>query len=282
MHVLLHIAKHALLDSLKVLPFLFLAFLVMEFCEHHGSGKLTKTLTNAKGFGSVFGALLGLIPQCGFSVTAANLYAGGLISAGTLIAVFLSTSDEAFLILLSRPQGYKTVLILMAYKLIIAIASGLTADALTKKHRHHKDVHDLCKSCGCSESSGVLLPALKHTLKIFIFILICNLFLDGAVELIGEEAFSKLMLSGSFFQPVMASLIGLIPNCASSVILTELFVSGTLSFGALLSGLCANSGVAMIVLFKQNRPTKDNFKILCATYGVSVIAGIFLQILVGI
>ncbi len=278
MHELLHIAEHALLDSLKVLPFLFLAFLLMEFCEHRGNNKITNLLFKAKRFGAIPGALLGLIPQCGFSVTAANLYAGGVISVGTLIAVFLSTSDEAFLILLGS-GGYRAVLMLIACKLIIAVTSGLLIDNLMKKRARRKDIHDLCKTCGCSDSAGVLMPALKHTAKVFVFVLICNLLIEGAVELIGNEAFLKIMLSGSFFQPFMASLIGLIPNCASSVMLTELYVSGALSFGALLSGLCVNSGVAIIVLFKQNRPQKDNLKILGLTYCISVSAGIIMQIL---
>lgn len=280
MHEILHIAEHALLDSLKILPFLFLAFLLMEFCEHHGAAKITKLLTNSKGFGPAVGALFGLIPQCGFSVTAANLYSGGLISIGTLIAIFLSTSDEAFLILLGKGDGYKTVLLLMVCKLIIAIGAGLVIDLLMNNHSRHKDVHDLCKNCGCSDSSGVLMPALKHTVKIFTFVLVCNLILEGAVEFIGEDAISRILLSGSVFQPLIAAVIGLIPNCASSVMLTELYISEALSFGALLAGLAANSGVAIIVLFRQNRPIKDNFKILGITYLIAIIAGIILQILV--
>ena len=279
MRVLLHIAEHSFSDSLKVLPFLFIAFLVMEFCEKHSEGRLTKLLEKKNACSTVIGSLLGIIPQCGFSVTAAGLFSGGLISIGTLIAIFLSTSDEAFILLLTNGR-HKAVIALIIAKLIIAISGGILTDFLLKNKHNRKDVHNLCTGCGCERSSGIVIPALKHTVKIFLFVLLCSFVLDGAIELIGEESFNKFMLSGNLLQPVVASLIGLIPNCASSVMLTELYISGTLSFGALLSGLSVNSGVALIVLFKQNRPHKENCLIILLTFIISVTTGIILGLFI--
>lgn len=269
------IALDALLDTLKTLPFLFAAFLLMEFCEHHAQGKINNMLSARNGADVLFGALLGLVPQCGFSAMAANLFAGGLISIGTLVAVFLSTSDEALLILISAGE-WLTITKLIAVKLIVALAAGYIVTLLFKTRRH-KDVHDLCRSCGCSDDSGIFKPALRHTAKIFCILLVFTFVLGLAVELIGQDRFETIMLSGSIFQPFAASLLGLIPNCASSVILTKLYLSGALSFGSLLAGLSVNSGVALIILFKQNRPVKENFLIVALTYGIAVGAGFVTQ-----
>lgn len=279
MHEILHIAEHAFLDSLKVLPFLFLGFLVMEFCERHSTGRLVKLLGSKNGTGALAGSALGLIPQCGFSVTAANLYAGGLIGTGTLVAVLLATSDEAFLILLGAPGGIKTVIMLALCKFILAFLCGFVIDLAFKNRPQNKDVHDLCVGCGCEDSKGIVLPALKHTVKIFLFLLLCNLLLDGTIELIGEENIKRFLLTGNLLQPFIAAIIGLIPNCASSVMLTELYVSGIVSFGALLTGLCVNSGVAIIVLFKQNRPHKENLTVLFLTFIISLVAGLLFTII---
>lgn len=270
----LDIALDAILDSLKTLPFLFAAFLLMEFCEHKAGSKINKLLTEPN-LGVIFGSVLGIVPQCGFSAMAANLFAGGLISIGTLVAVFLSTSDEGLLILLGAGD-YKTVIKLIICKLIVAIAAGYLLNLIFRT-TEHKEVHDLCRSCGCSENSGILKPAIKHTIKIFGFLLIFTFIIGSVVELIGEDNFARVMLSGSIFQPFAAGILGLIPNCASSVILTRLYVSGALSFGSLFAGLSVNSGVALILLFRINRPQKQNFVIIGITYGIAVISGFLLQ-----
>lgn len=270
------ILTETLVDTLKMLPFLFGAYLLLEYVEHRAADRLARALAGAKS-GVLGGALLGCLPQCGFSVAAANLYSGGLISAGTLLAVFLSTSDEALPILLAQPEGAPLVGRLLLVKILIALAAGLAMDTFSRGQR--SGCGDLHRDCGedASEQGGVLRAALRHTAEVFLFLLIVTLALNLVISWLGEQRLGALLLTGSFLQPFVAGLIGLIPNCAASVLLTELLLEGSISFGSAVAGLCTGAGMGLMVLFRQNKSTKDNVRLLLWLYGSGVLAGLLLQ-----
>lgn len=272
------ILEHALLDSLQTLPFLFLAYLLIEFLEHHASGKMEKALAGSGKLGVVIGALLGCVPQCGFSAIAANLYAGRIITLGTLMAVFLSTSDEMIIIMLSEPGHVGEMLLLIGIKVVIAVLAGLVIDFIVKRNNGsgEENIKKLCSGCGCEH--GIFLSALKHTISIFAIVLAANIVLGGLIHLVGEENLGKFMLSGSFFQPILAAVIGLIPNCAASVLITELYIGGALTLSSAVSGLCAGAGVGLIVLFRANRNLKDCVRIILLLFGISAAAGLLLSL----
>lgn len=277
-----HILLEALIDTLKTLPFLFVAFLLIEFLEHKAEDKIQHLFTRAGGAGPLIGTLLGCVPQCGFSVMCANLYSSGIITLGTLIAVFLSTSDEAIVLLVTAENGGFEILKLVITKIVIALIFGYGIYLIKKKsHKeHHHHSHDLCEHdhCGCDENSGVLRPALIHTVKVFGFLLLFTVLIQFAVSFIGTQRLSHFMLSDSIFQPFLSAIIGFIPNCASSVLLTQLYIEGTLSFGALIAGLCTNAGAGMLILLRNKSKFKENLKILGIMYVCSVVPGIILHL----
>lgn len=277
--VFLDLLLDALKDSVKLLPFLFLAYLLMEAAEHHISEKMEQRLQSMGKLGPIVGALLGCVPQCGFSATASNLYAAGLVSRGTLLAVFLSTSDEAIPLMLGSEQGRKMILPLLLCKVIIGIVAGMLVDALLRRYGKPRELHDLCEHCGCNEESGILKPALWHTVHIFLFILALNVVLNVAIALLGQQRIASLLLSGSVLQPFAAALIGLIPNCAASVMLTQLYLAGTVSFGSCLAGLCSGAGIGLAVLLRMNRSRRENVQIIVTLYLVSALCGLALQFL---
>ena len=275
--------EHTFIDSAKMLPFLFAAYLVIEYIEHKSSGKLIQGLRK---FGVLGGAILGCLPQCGFSVAASNLYAGRIITTGTLIALFISTSDEAIPILLSNPGKLNTILLFIGVKILIAIVAGFGADYflkeffLTASKENGDTIQHLCKDCGCEEEDGIIKPALKHTLNIFVFIFLTNLVLSILISILGEENLSRILLNDNIIQPVLAGLIGFIPNCAASIILTQLFIDGSISFGSVIAGLSTGAGIGLMVLFKANQNLKENIKIITYIYIVSVLSGLLIQIIV--
>lgn len=271
-----------LTDALKMLPFLFAAFCLIELLEHHAGEKLSRFFARAGKAGPAVGALLGCVPQCGFSVLSANLYAGGVITLGTLCAVFLSTSDEAILLLAATPSATPDILKLLLAKVLIGVAAGYLVDFLFRKKKDSElQLKDLCdhEHCGCHEHSGVLRPALLHTAKIFGFVFLITLVLNFLVEFLGHERLETLLLHDSVFQPFLTALFGFIPNCAASVLLTQLYLEGALQFGAVVSGLCTGAGAGLLVLFRENRNPKDNLKILGILYVAAVVPGVLLQIL---
>ena len=280
LHELLHILEHALTDSLKAVPFLFLAYLLMEAAEHYQSAKMEKAVSGIGKAGPLVGAALGAIPQCGFSASASNLYAAGLVSRGTLLAVFLATSDEALPILLGASEGRGMILPLLLAKVLIGIAAGYAVDFAMSRWGRPRELFDLCEDCGCEEEgSGILKPALWHTGHILLYIFVLNLVLGLAVHLLGEELLGAILLKDSFLQPFVAALVGLIPNCAVSVLLTQLYLTGTVSFGALLAGLCSGAGLGVAVLLKMNRSKRENGQIVLTLYLIAALCGLAVQLL---
>ncbi len=273
----------AVLDCLKDLPFLFAAFLLLEALEHRTLEKMNTALAKAGNWGPLAGSVLGCVPQCGFSIMASEFYAGGVITLGTLMSVYLSTSDEAIVILLSDAGHFPDVLRLVVTKIIIGITAGylvLIAEKMWKRKnpRREKEIGDLCRNCGChEEEGGILKPALHHTGEVLLFLFIMTLILNLLLEGIGLDKLSSLMLADTAFQPVLAAFIGLIPNCAASVILTQLYLDGVISFGSAVAGLCSAAGLGLIVLFRVNRNAKENIRIVALLLLIAAAAGILLQ-----
>lgn len=279
MELLHHVIEHAVMDSLKMLPFLFAAFLLLEALENVSEKVSAFLLEKVGKAGPIVGAVLGCIPQCGFSVMASNFYAGGMITVGTLLAVFLATSDEAVLLMITQPQSSGEILKLLAVKVAIAIVAGYLVDIfLGKKITEKKEMDEICHDCGCHDSHGILIPAIRHTVKIFIYILVFTMILSAVIEIVGIEQLSAYLLGDTIFQPVAAAVIGLIPNCVASVMLTQLYIAGAITFPSVVAGLCSSAGIAMVVLFKMNHHRKENMKIFGALLAIAVIAGMVLQI----
>lgn len=251
--------KDSAVDSVKMLPILFLAYLLMEYLEHHTGNRINMALENSKKSGPIIGSLFGLIPQCGFSGAAANLYAAGTVTAGTLISVFLATSDEMLPIMVSEHAPLKTILLILASKLIGAVTVGFVIDFFLRKRNRsrHSDIHAFCEHEHCSCDDGILVSAIKHTIKIMIFIFIVTFLINVAFDYLPEEKVSAIWnipVLGECF----AGLIGLIPNCSSSVLITRLYLSNAMGPSAMLAGLMVNAGVGLLVLFKVNKDHKDN------------------------
>lgn len=275
--ILCEALEHAFTDSIKTLPFLFGAFLLMEAAEKYYEKYRYPLIRKSKSAGPVAGALLGCIPQCGFSVIAANLYAGGMITLGTLLAVFLSTSDEAILLLMADPGRMGDIGKLIGVKILIGIAAGYGIDLFRKETKEQHDMEQICHSCNCQENSGILKAAGYHTVRLFAFLFLFTAALNFILEFVGMEKISSLMLGDTVFQPALAALIGLIPNCAASVALTELYLNGALSFASVIAGLASGAGAGLLVLFRMNHNKKENFKIIGILYGISVAAGILIE-----
>ncbi len=273
----------AALDTLKLLPFLYLTYLVLEFIEQRAQAGSVRLVRQSGLWGPFVGAALGIVPQCGFSASASNLFAQRLISAGTLVAVFLSTSDEMLPIMISRAVGAGTILKILGVKLLAGILAGILADKLFRLCRHEGetvDLHRMCQeeNCGCEEH-GIFVSALLHTVQIAGFVLIINLALGLLLHFIGEENLSSLILNKPVIGPVISALVGLIPNCAASILITELYLQGAMSAGSLIAGLLSASGVGLLVLFRVNRRAMgDNVKILAYTLAASVVIGVALDL----
>ncbi len=280
------------IDTVKLVPFLFVTYLVMEALERHTEEKSQELIRmeNVGRFGPVFGAVVGVVPQCGFSAAAASLYAGGLISLGTLLAVFLSTSDEMLPLLISAQVPVLRMVKILAVKALLALLTGTVIDLLLRDfhHRHHqhaqeKHIHDLCEQehCGCEEEEGgVLKSALVHTLHITVFVFLITLVLTLVVEGFGEDAVRGLLTGHPAAGVFLSSLVGLIPNCASSVMLTQLYLDGLIEAGQMMGGLLVSSGVGLLVLFRTNsHHPKENIKITGILYAAGVFWGLVLTFL---
>ena len=246
------------------------------------TGKTRQILLKTEKSGPAWGALLGIMPQCGFSTVASNLYAGRVITVGTLIAVYLSTSDEMLPILMSEQVALPVIAKILVTKALIGIVAGFLIDFFIKKKVHKEEEHlrieHICdhEHCHCEEGK-IMTSALRHTLQIFLFILLITFVLNILIETIGEETLAGLLSGKPVIGPIIAALVGLIPNCASSVIITQLYLEGVLSAGSMIAGLLVGAGVGVLVLFRVNDNIKENMKITTLLYGIGVIAGIIIE-----
>ena len=257
---MLDVIVDTLLDGIKLIPFLFIAFLILELLEHKLSGKNKKIIEKSGKFGPIIGSMLGAFPQCGFSVAATNFYATRIITLGTLISIYLSTSDEMLPLLISEGVDIKLIIKVLGIKILIGMISGFIIDLIfRKKEKNH--IHDFCEEEHCNCKNGVLISTIKHTLNITLFIIIISFILNTIIYYVGEDTLGNLIFRKKVLGPILSSLIGLIPNCASSVVITQLYLENVISFGAMMSGLLTGSGVAILVLFKVNKNLKENLKI---------------------
>ena len=314
-----------LIDSIKLVPFLFLTYLAMEYLEHKAGEKTTHMVRKAGKLGPLIGGVAGVLPQCGFSAAASNLYAGRVITLGTLIAIYLSTSDEMPPILISEKMDIRFVLGVLGAKAAIGAVAGFLIDLLIREQKvHHHDhtehghkhdhsvqggqrsatvadnhdhdhqqdhhdheekdhaeqehIHELCEhdNCHCEED-GIFLSAVKHTLQITFFIIVIGFVLNVVLHFVGEDALANLILNRPVLGPVLAGLVGLIPNCAASVTVTQLYLKDVISLGAMMSGLLVGAGVGLLVLFRVNPDKKENLKIVGILYVIGVLVGIVIN-----
>lgn len=299
---MLHVIEHTLIDTLKLLPFLFLTYLAMEYLEHKAAARTQELVGKAGRLGPVIGGILGILPQCGFAAGASGLYAGRVISLGTLLSIYLSTSDEMLPILVSEQAPAGEILKLLAIKVIIGVMAGLLVDLLwgwregkagqkketcekiplvkpaqPSQHQEAAHIHSLCEKehCGCEK--GIFRSALSHTVQIGIFILLVTFGLNLMLHALGEEALGNLILNKPVLGPVLAGLVGMIPNCAGSVVITQLYLRGAMGMGAAMAGLLTGTGVGLLVLFRADHDRKDVLKVIGLLYSIGVLAGIVLK-----
>lgn len=317
-HIIMHTLEHSIEDTLYLIPFLFVTYLAMEWLEHKTGGRTQEAVQRAGAAGPVLGSLLGVIPQCGFSAAAATLYAGRVITLGTVFAVFLSTSDEMLPIFLAEQVPIDTVVKVMGAKVIIGMVMGFIVDAalrLVRRDRQNLRIHELCARdkchCGgdcatCEENpalvyehhddcgsccthehhehdhghdhghgwKGITKSALVHTAQVTLFIFVITLVLNGVLETVGEDALAVFVGSNSVLAVFASALVGLVPNCAASVVIAQLYVEGVLGAGAMLSGLLVSAGIGLLVLVRTNRRAKENLAIVAILYVTGVAWGL--------
>lgn len=281
---LLDVILDTLIDGVKLLPFLFLTYLAMEYIEHKVSGKTKAAIKKSGKAGPLIGGVLGAFPQCGFSTAASNLYAGKVITVGTLIAIYLSTSDEMLPVMLSEKISVTLIIKIILTKVVIAVIAGLVIDFVIRKIRKPEITLDkighMCDHDHCHCEKSIFKSALKHTVVIFGFILVISFILNVIIMFIGEDTLAGLILNRPVIGPLISGIVGLIPNCAASVVITQLYINGVMSFGSMMAGLLPGAGVGILVLFKENDNLKENLKILGTIYAIGVICGIVIDLFI--
>lgn len=273
---MLHMIEHTLLDSINLIPFLFLTYLAMEYLEHKTGSRTEKIVKKAGKWEPLIGGIVGAVPQCGFSAAASNLYAGRVITMGTLIAIYLSTSDEMLPILISEQVEIGLILKILLLKIVIGAIAGFLIDFVCrKKHQEeHVHIHEMCEKEHCHCEKGILYSAFSHTLKITVFIILITFLLNLILHNGGEEILEEILLNRPVVGPMIAGVVGLIPNCAASVVITQLYLKGAMSFGAMMSGLLVGAGVGILVLCRVNHSKKENLKIISLLYVIGVVSGV--------
>lgn len=269
---MLEVIQDTLLDTIKLLPFLFVAFLIIEFIEHKLSNKQENIISKSGKFGPIVGALLGAVPQCGFSVLATNLYVTRIISLGSLISIYLSTSDELIPLMISHNAPLTKILSIVSIKVVIGIISGFLIDLFIRKTTKSDFV--LCEDEDCDCDHSIIKSSLIHTLKIAFFILIITFLINILFHYADLSFLESALKNNKILTPFIASLIGLIPNCASSVMISELYLNNLISLGTTLSGLLTGSGVAIMVLIRKNKNISENLFIIGLIYIIGVIWGL--------
>ena len=283
MYIMLDCIIDGLIDTLKLLPYLFITFVILEYLEHKMNKKHEKLLAKKSKLGPIVGSTLGALPQCGFSTMASSLFSKKVITMGTLVAVFLSTSDEMLPIMIGEHTEIGTLLKIIGFKVILGIIVGLIIDLIYKPKQEHikEDIEHACHDAHCHcEKDGIFKSSIKHTLKIGLFILIANLLINIIIYFIGEENLGNILLNKNILTYFLASLIGLIPNCASSVIMTELYLSGLVTIGTLMAGLLTGSGLGILLLFKENKNMKENLTILSIIYTIGIVVGFIVDLFI--
>ncbi len=266
-----------IIDTLKVVPFLFLTYLLMEVLEHRTGEGTKRAIRRAGRMGPLFGGLLGILPQCGFPAAAAGFFAGRVITVGTLLAVFLSASDEMLPILISSQVPLPLIVRILVIKAVYGVLAGFLIDLLFRRFNQRKigeNIHDICLQDQCQCEDGIVKSALRHTGQIVVFLFLVSLVLNLGIHLIGEENVGGLILNRPFLGELLAGLIGLIPNCAASVVITTFYLDGVMGPGAMMSGLLVGAGVGLLVLFRTNRSLKENIKITGILYVTGVFGGL--------
>jgi uncharacterized membrane protein YraQ (UPF0718 family) len=288
---MVHAFVEALRDSLAALPWLIVIYLLFEYLESRYEGLLKRLVAHAQRLGPLAGALLGCLPQCGFSMVASALYCHRSISLGTLLAVYLSTSDEAVPVILAQPEKIEFLVPLLFAKVVIGMAAGFGIDALIPRQAaplassHETDCMCVQETHCCGHKHDdtkpfwrvLLVGQARHALQIFLFILLVSFALNLLVGYVGETKLSQVLLEGSFLQPLIAVIIGLIPNCAASVVITQVFLKDGISFGSAIAGLCSSAGLGLIVLMKEAPSYKEALKIIALLAGISFLAGLILN-----
>lgn len=318
LHIATHTLEHSIADTLYLIPILFVTYLVMEWIEHNSAKRTQAAIRRAGAAGPVVGALLGAVPQCGFSAMGATLYAGRVITLGTLFAVFLSTSDEMLPIFIAQQVPLQTILSILLTKVMIGMVAGFVIDAvmrLIRRDRQDFRIHEICKhdGCGCENNcktckdnpnlvyehtddcaqdcdhehhchdhehdhdggfASIAKSALKHTVQVFVFIFIITIVLNGILEVVGEDVLAEILSDNAVLSVFASALVGLIPNCAASIVIAELYLEGVLGAGAMLSGLLVSAGVGLLVLVRTNHHAKQNICIIAGLYGLGVVFGL--------
>ena len=274
---MIELVLDSFIDSIKLIPFLFITFLFIELLEHKFSNRTVDIIKKSGKFGPLLGGILGAFPQCGFSVMATNLYITRIISLGTLIAIYLSTSDEMLPILISHGASIFEIGKILLIKISIGIFFGFIVDIFIK--RDSKEHYNICEEEHCHCEKGIIKSSVKHTINIFIFIFGISFILNIIMDYFGEDIVRNLFNGHSIISPMIASLIGIIPNCGASVIITELYLSNVIPLSSAIAGLLTNSGVALIVLFRSNKDLYDNLKVLFLIYSIGVVSGLIIEML---
>lgn len=275
---MLDIIIDTLFDCLKMLPFLFLAFFIIEYTEHKLNNKIKNKIENSGKYGPIIGGFLGIIPECGFSVIATNLYIARIITLGTLFAIYLTTSDEMLIYMLATNAPLKLIVKVIIIKLIIGIIAGIIIDKIIKKET--KKNYDICEHdhCNCHDK-GILKSSIFHTLKTFVFIILITFIINLCFAYFGEEYLINIFNKNNLFMPLLAALIGLIPSCSASILITTLLVNNVVSFGTALAGLLSSAGIGLLILIKNNKNKKESIKILLMLYFISALSGIIINYL---
>ena len=280
---MLDVVLDTLVDGVKLLPFLFLTYLAMEYIEHKTTAKTKNTIKKSGKLGPLVGGILGAFPQCGFSTAGSNLYAGRVITLGTLISIYLSTSDEMLPVFLSEKVPMTTIISMIAVKAVIGMVAGFIIDFVIRIRKSSQEqdftskIGHMCDHDHCHCDKSIVKSALNHTLTIFAFILVISFLLNTAVFFVGEDSIAGIILDRPVLGSILSGIVGLIPNCAASVVITQLYVEGVISIGATMSGLLVGAGAGLIVLFKENRDIKENIKIVVLLYAIGVACGIIID-----
>lgn len=317
-----HVLAHSIADTLYLIPFLFATYVLMEWLEHRTGRRTQDAIRHAGAAGPVVGALLGVVPQCGFSASAATLYAGRVITLGTLFAVFLSTSDEMLPIFMAKQVPANTILLIMGTKVVIGMVAGFLIDLVIRLIRRDDKsfkIHEICAdaNCGCSNDcetcredpqriyehcedcyhgqrrgyqhdhshdhlrgwGSVFKSALIHTAQVILFVFVITIVLNLVLETIGEETLANILGGDSLLSILVSALVGLIPNCAASIIIAQLYIEGVLGAGAMLSGLLVSAGIGLLVLVRTNNDWRQNAAIVAGLYVIGVLCGLALSAL---